>query len=258
MYRVVLVEDEELLRQGLMLTTPWAEHGYQVAGSAADATEGERVILETRPDLVITDIRLPRVLGLDMIESLNAKIACDYIIISGYDDFDYAQRAIGLGVRAYLVKPIGDDELAAALDRAAGFIARRRQIEEMLRAGRAGEREAAPVLGRNEKSLGDRYMEAAVAHIRANFMNGITVKSVADALGISESYLTKLFKRKAGASFLSMLTKLRMEEAVRLLEESDLKIFEIADRLGYQDAQYFSSIFRRATGVNPSEYKRRV
>ena len=114
------------------------------------------------------------------------------------------------------------------------------------------------MLGRNEKSLGDRYMEAAVAHIRANFMNGITVKSVADALGISESYLTKLFKRKAGASFLSMLTKLRMEEAVRLLEESDLKIFEIADRLGYQDAQYFSSIFRRATGVNPSEYKRRV
>ena len=131
MYRGVLVEDEELLRQGLMLTTPWAEHGYQVAGSAAAATEGERVILETRPDLVITDIRLPRVLGLDMIESLNAKIACDYIIISGYDDFDYAQRAIGLGVRAYLVKPIGDDELAAALDRAAGFIARRREIADL-------------------------------------------------------------------------------------------------------------------------------
>ena len=241
MYNVVLVEDEELLLQGLMLTTPWEEHGYQVVGSAGDALEGERVILETRPDLVVTDIRLPNGLGLDMIESLNRKIDCDYVIISGYDDFDFAQRAISLGVKAYLVKPIDDDQFLASLDKIAGNIEKRKKIERLLSKD-AEESASAPLAGESaEKSLGDRYLAAAIQYIQANFTRDITLKSVADALCISESYLTKLFKRKGDGSFLQMITHLRIEEAVRLLQESDLKIFEIADHLGYQDAQYFSS-----------------
>ena len=82
------------------------------------------------------------------------------------------------------------------------------------------------------------------------------MRSVADALLISESYLTKLFKRKTDRSFLDTLTMFRMREAVRLLEETGLKVYEIANRLGYQDTQYFSTLFRKFAGVSPSEYKR--
>ncbi len=86
----------------------------------------------------------------------------------------------------------------------------------------------------------------------------LNIKSVADALSVSESYLSKLFRRKGSSSFsfLDRLTKIRMAEALRLLETSDLKIYEIASRLGYQDTEYFSALFRKVTGRNPSEYRR--
>ena len=115
MYPMVLIEDESMLRRGLLETTPWAEHGFAPVGDAADAVEGERLILEKRPELVITDIRLPQVSGLDLIERLNDRIVCDYIIISGYDTFDYARRAIFLGVKAYLLKPISRTDLQEAM-----------------------------------------------------------------------------------------------------------------------------------------------
>ena len=95
-----------------------------------------------------------------------------------------------------------------------------------------------------------------MAYMGENLQGNITMRSVAEALCISESYLSKLFKRKTGRSFLDALTRLRMQEAVRLLEGSDMKVYEIADRLGYRDVEHFSGLFRKFTGVNPSEYKR--
>ena len=256
MYRAVLIEDEDLLREGLFWTTPWAEHGFEVVGCAGDAVEGERMILEARPDLVITDIRLPKVSGLDMIESLTEKIMCDYIIISGYDEFQYARRAISLGVREYLLKPIDDAELLLALDKLREHIARRKEIETAMTRPDAPGEPLPTEKPAAEKSLGDRYIDAALDYITRNFAKNITVRSVADALLISESYLTKLFKRKTDRSFLDTLTMFRMREALRLLEETGLKVYEIANRLGYQDTQYFSTLFRKFAGVSPSEYKR--
>ncbi len=244
MYKVILVEDEAILREGLYLTTPWAQHGFEVVGQAGDAAEGERLILEKQPDLVITDIRLPKVSGLDMIEALTGKIMCDYIIISGHGEFDYARRAISLGVREYLLKPIDDAELLGALDKLRTQIDRRKALLSP---------RPRPA---SETSQGDRYVEAALEYIERNLGENITVRSVAEALFISESYLTKLFKRKRGQSFLDTLTEARMREAVRLLRGSNLKVYEIANRLGYQDTQYFSALFRKYAGANPSEYKR--
>ena len=248
---MVLIEDESMLRRGLLETTPWAEHGFAPVGDAADAVEGERLILEKRPELVITDIRLPQVSGLDLIERLNDRIVCDYIIISGYDTFDYARRAIFLGVKAYLLKPIDDAELFSALDRVRAGIERRKAIEATL-----SQSAAQPEAPQPGKSLGDRYLDAAMAYMGEHLQGNITMRSVAEALCISESYLSKLFKRKTGRSFLDALTRLRMQEAARLLEGSDMKVYEIADRLGYRDVEHFSGLFRKFTGVNPSEYKR--
>ena len=248
---MVLIEDESMLRRGLLETTPWAEHGFAPVGDAADAVEGERLILEKRPELVITDIRLPQVSGLDLIERLNDRIVCDYIIISGYDTFDYARRAIFLGVKAYLLKPIDDAELFSALDRVRAGIERRKAIEATL-----SQSAAPPEAPQPGKSLGDRYLDAAMAYMGENLQGNITMRSVAEALCISESYLSKLFKRKTGRSFLDALTRLRMQEAARLLEGSDMKVYEIADRLGYRDVEHFSGLFRKFTGLTPSEYKR--
>lgn len=252
MYRAFLIEDEALLREGLLLTTPWEEHGFTIVGSAADALEGERGILEAQPDLVITDIHLPQISGLDLIEKLNKALVCDYIIISGYDAFPYAQRAISLGVKAYLLKPIDDDELSLTLDKVRHDIDLRKQMEQTLAVS-----PATPPSSASESALADRYLDTAMQYIRQNYREPLTVRNVADALCISESYLSKLFKRKSGRPFLDVLTQVRMQEAIRLLKTTPMKVYEIADALGYRDAEYFSNLFRKFTGVNPSEYRRR-
>ena len=127
-------------------------------------------------------------------------------------------------------------------------IARRKRIERSLA--------AEPLARRGEPTLGDRYLDAAMRHMRGNLASALTVRSVADALCISESYLSKLFKRKVGRPFLDVLTQVRMEEAARLLRTTNMRVYEIADALGYRDAEYFSGLFRKFAGVTPSEYKR--
>lgn len=251
MYRAFLIEDEAMLREGLLMTTPWEAHGFTIVGSAADAIEGERLILKTRPDLIITDIRLPQISGLDLIERLNESLACDFIIISGYDAFPYAQKAIALGVKAYLLKPIDDAELLGALDKVRADIDRRKRIERSLAAALPAQDAKT-----EQTALGDRYMEAAMGYIYQHYPQAITVRNVADALCVSESYLSKLFKQKTGRSFLDALTQVRMQEAVRLLQTSNMKVYEIADALGYRDTEYFSALFRKVMGVKPSEFRR--
>ena len=244
MLKIVLVEDEALLREGLLRTTPWQRYGYEVAGCAVDGEEGQRTILALQPDLVITDIRLPKLSGLDMIESLTGKASCDYVIISGHSEFSYAKRAISLGVKEYLLKPIDDAQLFDILEK----FARTRQPEN---SDRTFSQSTTPA-----KSPGDRYFHAACEYMCEHFAENITPGSVAQALSISESYLIKLFKRKSDASFLEVLKQYRMQEAARLLMEGELKVYEIANKLGYHDTQYFSNLFRKAMGVNPSEYRR--
>ena len=101
MIKVLVVEDEDLIRQGLKLTTTWSDFGSEIIGEAADGEEGREMILRLKPDLVITDIKMPKLSGLEMIESLQDEISCEYIILSGYDEFAYAKRAMRMGVRGY-------------------------------------------------------------------------------------------------------------------------------------------------------------
>jgi len=257
MIKVVIVEDEKMLRQGLCLTTPWNELNCEVVGEASNAIDGEACILKLQPDIVITDIHMPQISGLEMIERVKDKVNCQYIIISGYDEFDYAKRAVHLGVKDYLLKPIDDNELMETLDRAVKSVLERREYEKVMS---IVERWDVPSgnecsIWINKKDVPDNYLEKAISIIREQYMNDLSIKSVADQLYISESYLAKLFKSKMKYTFLELLTLYRMKEAVRLLEQSDLKIYQIALRTGYKDTRYFSNVFRKIVGVKPAEYR---
>ena len=105
MYKVLLVEDEEIIRKGLMYLVDWEKEDCVVVGEAGDGVEGTEKIRKLRPDMVITDVRMPFLSGLDMLEQTRS-IPYAAIVISGYDEFEYAKRAIKLGVKDYIVKPI--------------------------------------------------------------------------------------------------------------------------------------------------------
>lgn len=117
--RLVLVDDEPILLEGLLKTYDWAAMGFEVAGSARSGEEAIRVIRETRPHVVLTDIRMKQISGLMVMEAIEKEgIDCLFVVLSAYRDFEYAQQACDLGAFAYLLKPIEDDKLLETMQAA--------------------------------------------------------------------------------------------------------------------------------------------
>ena len=258
MFKVFIVEDERVLREGLCLTTPWEDHGFKVVGCAETASRAREQILRNQPDLVITDIRLPEVSGLEMIESLNEHIMCDYVIISGHDNFEFAQKAMSLGVREYLLKPVDDLVLARVLDKMREVISRRKETEKTLPGPLPAANQETIQTDPAISALGRQYLSAACAYLAEHFQEDITAQKVADVLHISESYLSKLFKNSTGQSFHDTLTRCRMEAACRMLLDSHDKVYQVAHAVGYRDVQHFTAKFRRKTGCTPTVYRRKM
>lgn len=250
--RVLLVEDEKLIREGLRLTTPWDELGLEVVGEASTGEEGIQKIVELQPDIVITDVKMQGMSGLEMMEKLADKISCEYIILSGYDEFSYAKKAMYLGVHSYLLKPVDDEELRESLEQAIHRVQEKKLLYDSLSRHAEISVKDTTVDFRN---LQDKYLDKACWILRERFRENLTLKSVADELFISDSYLGKLFKSRTDFTFLEMLTFYRMKKAVELLQNTDMKVYEISYAIGYSDSRYFSRLFRKITGLKPMELK---
>jgi len=250
MIKVLIIDDEPMQRQGIMRLTPWENFDAEVVGAAGSGMEGILLARKYRPDVLIVDIKMPGLSGLDVIARLREELDAEYIILSGYSEFEYAQQAISLGVCAYLLKPLDDEELTSAVRLAAEHIEERRfHLHER----GAAETDCVHFeLPEEEPVRG--YLLHAVRHMEEHMAEPITVREVADELGLSVSYLHKLFAR-CGTSFSAYLTDCRLRRAGQLLRESDEKIYEVAAACGYQDTRYFSKVFQKHMGVKPTEYR---
>lgn len=243
--KVLLVEDEEIIRRGLKLTTPWSKYGCEVIGEAVDGEDGIEKIQTLHPDIVIADVKMPKCSGLEMMERMRGKASCEYIILSGYDDFTYAKKAMKLEVHGYLLKPVDDEELEEVLQSTIHRIREKRLVSQMEN----------QVMTKELHSLQDKYLDKACKILKERYRENLTLKSVADELFISDSYLGKLFKSKTGYTFLEMLTFYRIRAAVDFLMDSDMKVYEIAYAIGYNDSKYFSKVFQKVAGCKPMEIK---
>lgn len=195
MMKVLLVEDEELIRLGLRETTPWEEYGCELVGEAVDGKDGIEKILELHPDIVITDVKMSGMSGLEMIEQLQERISCEYIILSGYDEFAFAKKAMYLDVHAYLLKPVDDEELEEAIKDAIRRIEEKKAVYQSL--SKKMEEGEVPEL----KNLQDKYLDRACEILKKRCRENLTLNSVADELFISGSYLGKLLKVKRTIHF---------------------------------------------------------
>ena len=250
MIKVLIIDDEPMQRQGIVRLTPWDDFGAEVIGAAGSGMEGILLAREHHPDVLIVDIKMPGLSGLDVIARLREELDAEYIILSGYGEFEYAQQAIGLGVCAYLLKPVDDEELAGAMKLAAGHIAERRM--HLHDASEVQDPHAFLHLPKEEPIRG--YLLHAMRYMEEHMAEPITVREVADELGLSMSYLHKLFAR-CGTSFSAYLTECRLRRAGKMLREGDEKIYAVAAACGYQDTRYFSKIFQKHMGVKPTEYR---
>ncbi len=250
MYKVLVVEDEDMVRKGIVMTIDWAGLNCQVAGEAENGQEGVKKAESLKPDLVITDLKMPRMDGVEMIAQLRSR-GCQarFIILTAFGDFKFAQSALRLGVSDYLLKPLKEGDLEQAL---------RRIISQMEGEVKTEKQEEASSVGFYlPKRTGNKYVDEAIRYISEHYMQDITISTVADYLEISEGYLSRVFKRETDYTFTSYLSHYRIEAAMELLKNCRVKVYEVADKVGFGDTAWFSAQFKKILGISPSEYQDR-
>lgn len=251
MYKVIVVEDEIVARRGIILTTGWEGLNCVIVGEAADGEEGVSLISRLSPDIVVTDVKMPRMDGVEMIARLReGGCRCKFVLLTAYGDFKYAQSALRLGVSDYLLKPLRDGALEKAITRICG------QLEESQASLEKGSKP--PLLRFNlERKAKSKYVEQAICFIRDHYKEEITISTVAGNLEISEGYLSRVFKKETDYTFTNYLIYYRIQTAISLLRDCRAKVYEVADQVGYSDTNYFSAQFKKIVGVSPSEYQDR-
>lgn len=237
--KILIAEDEFHIRNGLSHLIPTISPAYQIAGLASDGREGFELARELEPDVVITDIKMPKIDGLEMIEKIqNLGLQPVCLVLSGYAEFEYARTAIRLGVNDYLLKPISVDALTKALKR----------IESELSAAPSAEESAGP-----EKKYSP-VVSDMVKTIHRDYGKHLCLEFFAEKYKMTPEYLSTLFAKETSMTFSNYLKNVRLEKAKELLNTTDLKIYEIACRVGYTEPKYFSKVFREYVGVSAKQY----
>ena len=248
MYKVVLVEDEDLIRRGLKFQMDWTSVGCVVVGEAASGEEGLQVIEREKPDIVITDIRMQGMSGLQMLEQSLEKYKHHTIILSGYADFNHAKDAIRLGVMEYLLKPIDFEALKQCILRITEKV---HQSENEKRQERI---EGATTLPLPDPSgIHNKYAKKMLEYIQEHYSEKISITDLSEAYDVSSTHLNAKFKAETGYTFHDFLNYYRISKAVELQKEGNLKMYEIAEKVGISDYKYFNKVYKKYVGYAPAK-----
>lgn len=253
MYKVVIIDDEPLIVEGLSRSIPWDKWDCEVVGTAHDGKEGMEVIRTQRPSIVISDISMPKMDGLTMIAGLKSEFPNMQItILTGYREFEYVQEAIKLGVSRFLLKPSKMNELYEAIDIMTEKL-RQFPVDDILNMEEEQEENEENALYNNE--AGSFIVNKALEYIDEHYKEKIHLVDVADYVYVSQWHLSKLLNKHTGQNFSEALNTARITRAKELLKNPSMRIYDIAEEVGFQDLAHFSRVFKKLEGVSANEYR---
>ncbi|WP_130838389.1 response regulator transcription factor [Lachnoclostridium sp. Marseille-P6806] len=244
-YSVIIAEDEPLLLENLAKKIDASDTDFHVVGKAQTGVQALALIEQNAPDLLVTDIRMPVMSGLELIEKIrDTHPDLDCIVVSGYSDFEYARTALHYQVLEYLLKPIDQDALLAALHR----------LQER---NLARQHEMAQAFSRSVSAKPPEQIAALLReYLCAHFHEDVNFNLIAAQMNYSASYLTKIFDQQYGTTPGHFLILLRIRKAKQLLaNHPEINIRQVGEAVGYPEQAYFSRIFKKQTGLSPLEYR---
>ncbi len=240
MYRVMIVDDEKAIRNLLKLSIDWQSLDMEVAGEASSGVEAINIIDEVRPDIVFADIKMPFMDGIELSKILtNRYPGIKIIILTAFNDFEYARQCVGIGVCEYIMKPIYPEKIRVALKKIK--ISLDEQAEELI-----------PIdIPEDTMTVN---MDKVQRYISSHYNDpDINLTSIAQHFGFNSSYLSRRFKNETGTGIIDFLTKCRMEKAIEYAKMQTL-MYITAQKVGINDPNYFSKCFRKYTGQTYSDY----
>jgi len=241
----VVAEDEERMRAYLTRKTTELDRALECVGAAADGEEAVELVERHLPDLLITDIKMPVLDGLELVERIRrTNPELRILIVSGYSEFEYARRAIELGVDDYILKPVDVEKLREIL--------RRIRIRLEASAGMVDAEFGLDRIGARETELA----KSVEVYLQENYRHSYSLERLASIFGCKPAYLLRLYRKVTGRTPTQDLIRLRIEKAKRLLVgHPHIEVKQVAAAVGYVDPLYFSRVFKKETGLNPSMFK---
>lgn len=250
MYRVLLVEDDEALRYVYTRMHAWQENGFCLAAQAANGKQALEQLDRERFDLIVTDIRMPFVDGLELLRELRRReIQTPVILVSSYGEFEYAREGLVLGAFDYIVKPFREEQLRAVLSRAAQSLSAHAEEDSQF----ALVRETLEKLDIPVQE--DSFVHTLAAFLAAHMQSVVTMEQAAEHMGLSKDYFGKQCRSHTGMAFGALYNHVRVAYAMQLLRESTDRAGEISERLGFASPDYFTRIFKEIAGCTPSAYR---
>lgn len=258
MYRLMIVEDEMIERIVLrkMLQKKFGE--FCVIYEAQNGKEAVEIFRREDIQIVILDIGMPGMNGIEAAQVMRKENnGCCLIFLTAYDRFDYARKAVSIRAMEYLLKPYSQKEIINVVEEAIRIVQEKNGMEVTSAKSGLSEREDSLVVEDADFNSSRLTVMTAMVeeYIKTHFMEDISMGEAARAIGYSEPYFCKMFKQQHGQNFTSYLTDYRINEAKKLLEKPNVIVKEVGARVGYGDSNYFTKVFKRLEGMNPSEYR---
>lgn len=271
MYRILLADDEQIERMALARRLMRRFGDILQISEATNGKEAVQLYQKEHSQIIIMDISMPELNGVEAAEQIRSMDEdCIIVFLTAYDEFSYAKRAIVIRALDYLLKPCDEEELTAVMEEAMRLTDKALKKEESpwKRAEReeaekeaAARREAWPWNPDAEPPKDpetermNQVAEKIRTYIRENYMNEISMQDAARQFNYSDAYFCKLFKQCFDQNFTTYLTNFRINEAKRLLKDKTISVKDAGMKVGYYDSNYFAKVFKRVTGMIPSEYR---
>lgn len=251
--KLLIVDDEPIIRRGIKKLIDFDALGIDEVIEATNGEQAFALFEEHTPDIILADINMPRMNGLEFAGKVKqTRKATKIALITGYDYFDYAQKAIKVGVEDYILKPVSKEDIRQLLHKLV------KEVKE-----EAASSEVSSMVTEYQTSFGSADEEGYQKSIMDLMASGISdaefsLTALADALGLSTGYTSGLFKQYFQVSFKEYLLKKRLDKAKILLLSTDMKNYEISDAVGFSDPNYFSTAFKKHTSMSPGKYREKA
>lgn len=239
-WKILAADDEGYIREALQKLMNWEKMGCTLVAVASDGQELIEQMETEHPDILITDIQMPVMNGLEVCKYVYETCPeTQVILLTAYSDFEYAKTAIRYSACEYVLKVSLMEELPVAVEKATGKLEQaKKEIEK------------------TEKEGPERLILQVERYIDEKYKSKISLDDIADTLHVNRSYLSRLYKNKTGVNLFDAILYRRIEAAKEYILNTDMKTYEVSEAVGVDDAGYFSKMFKKTTGMSPKEFRK--